>query len=176
MNVHLPQTGSPNPHTEPDAPCQGLKTSLYLSTRCQLRTVFFFENEIPKISWERWHLVRQSPWLFVQQLERAFLSNEEPSLAQHSLVCPSLSRGSLNAPQMVQVSGQQFAFIARVDASKCNQLPLCGWNILVHRNSIRERRTEKSLPGGSVVKKPPARAGDTGLMHDPGRFHMLQSN
>ena len=32
------------------------------------------------------------------------------------------------------------------------------------------------LPGGSVVKKPPADAGDTGLVPDLGRFHMLQSN
>ena len=33
-----------------------------------------------------------------------------------------------------------------------------------------------SFPGGSVVKNPPANAGDRGLIPDPGRFHMLQSN
>ena len=32
------------------------------------------------------------------------------------------------------------------------------------------------FPGGLVVKNLPANAGDTGLMPDPGRFHMLQSN
>ena len=119
MNAHLPKTGSPNPHTEPDAPHQGVKTSLYLSTRCQLRTVFaFFENEIAKISWERWHLVRQTPWLFVQQLERAFLFKEEHSVAQSSLVFPSLSRGFLNAPQMVQVSGlPPCTFTSSLDSS-----------------------------------------------------------
>ena len=30
--------------------------------------------------------------------------------------------------------------------------------------------------GGSVVKNLPANAGDTGLIPDPGRFHMLRSN
>ena len=33
----------------------------------------------------------------------------------------------------------------------------------------------KGFPGGSVVKNPPANAGDTGLIPDAGRFHMLQS-
>ena len=32
------------------------------------------------------------------------------------------------------------------------------------------------FPGGSVVKNLPALAGDTGLIPDPGRSHMLQSN
>ena len=32
------------------------------------------------------------------------------------------------------------------------------------------------FPGGSVVKKPPAKAGDTGLIPDLGRTHMQQSN
>ena len=30
--------------------------------------------------------------------------------------------------------------------------------------------------GGSVVKNPPANAGDTGLILDPGRSHMLWNN
>ena len=32
------------------------------------------------------------------------------------------------------------------------------------------------LPGGSVVKNPPAKAGNTGLIPDPGRSHMPRSN
>ena len=32
------------------------------------------------------------------------------------------------------------------------------------------------LPGGSVVKNPPANAGDTGLIPGPGRFHMPWGN
>ena len=32
------------------------------------------------------------------------------------------------------------------------------------------------FPGGSVEKSLPANAGDTGLIPDPGRSHMLQSN
>ena len=34
----------------------------------------------------------------------------------------------------------------------------------------------RGFPGGSVVKNPTASAGDTGLISDPGRSHMLQSN
>ena len=37
------------------------------------------------------------------------------------------------------------------------------------------RITSKGFPGGSVVKNPPANAGDTGLIPGPGRSHMLQS-
>ena len=32
------------------------------------------------------------------------------------------------------------------------------------------------FPGGTVVKNPPANAGDTGLSPAPGRSHMPQSN
>ena len=32
------------------------------------------------------------------------------------------------------------------------------------------------FPVGTVVKNPPAKAGDTGLSPGPGRFHMPQSN
>ena len=32
------------------------------------------------------------------------------------------------------------------------------------------------FPGGSVVKNPPANAGDSGSIPDPGRSHALQSN
>ena len=32
------------------------------------------------------------------------------------------------------------------------------------------------FPGGTVVKNPPASAGDTGSSPGPGRFHVLQSN
>ena len=32
------------------------------------------------------------------------------------------------------------------------------------------------FPGGSVVKNPPANAGDTGSSPGPGRSHMPQSN
>ena len=31
-------------------------------------------------------------------------------------------------------------------------------------------------PGGSLVKNPPANEGDVGLIPDPGRSHVLQSN
>ena len=32
------------------------------------------------------------------------------------------------------------------------------------------------LPRGSVVRNPPANAGNTGSIPDPGRCHMLRSN
>ena len=34
----------------------------------------------------------------------------------------------------------------------------------------------QGFPGGSVVKNPPANAGDTGLIPGPERSHMPQSN
>ena len=34
----------------------------------------------------------------------------------------------------------------------------------------------RNFPGGSVVKNPPANAGDTDLIPGPGRSHMGQSN
>ena len=36
--------------------------------------------------------------------------------------------------------------------------------------------TEEDFPGGSLVKNPPANAGDTGSVPGPGRFHMLWGN
>ena len=37
-------------------------------------------------------------------------------------------------------------------------------------------RMDVPLPGGTVVKNPPANAGEMGLNPGPGRSHMLQSN
>ena len=36
--------------------------------------------------------------------------------------------------------------------------------------------TREGLPGGPMIKNPPANAEDTGSILDPGRSHMLQSN
>ena len=35
---------------------------------------------------------------------------------------------------------------------------------------------ERDFPGGTVVKNPPANAGDMGLIPGPGRSHMPWSN
>ena len=37
-------------------------------------------------------------------------------------------------------------------------------------------RKYRGFHGGSVVKNPPANAGDMSSIPDPGRFHMWQSN
>ena len=37
-------------------------------------------------------------------------------------------------------------------------------------------KAARGFPGGTVVKNPPANAGDTGSSPGPGRFHMLPSN
>ena len=37
-------------------------------------------------------------------------------------------------------------------------------------------KAEMGFPGGTVVKNPPASAGDTGSSPGPGRSHMPQSN
>ena len=38
------------------------------------------------------------------------------------------------------------------------------------------KTTPGGFPGGTVVKNPPANAGDTGSSPGPGRSHMLRSN
>ena len=44
----------------------------------------------------------------------------------------------------------------------------------IHRG--RQEAFRRGLPGGSVVKNPPANAGDMGSIPDLGRFHTPQSN
>ena len=48
----------------------------------------------------------------------------------------------------------------------------------VHSNtdSLQETRKILDFPGGTVVKNPPANAGDTGSSPGPGRSHMPRSN
>ena len=41
---------------------------------------------------------------------------------------------------------------------------------------IKFRNQHEDFPGGAVVKNLPAKAGNTGSIPDPGRFHMLWSN
>ena len=43
---------------------------------------------------------------------------------------------------------------------------------------LKQLKTDVSrdFPGGTVVKNPPANAGDTGLIPEPGGSHMLRSN
>ena len=46
----------------------------------------------------------------------------------------------------------------------------------VDLNNLLETLKIQDFPGGSVVKNPPANAGDTGSSPGPGTSHMLQSN
>ena len=46
----------------------------------------------------------------------------------------------------------------------------------LHGITIFLKSELKDFPGGSVVQNPPANAGDTGSIPDPGRSHMLQGN
>ena len=54
------------------------------------------------------------------------------------------------------------------------------WQLRSSTKPSLKRQTLKkkvqSFPGGSVVKNPPANAGDTGLIPDLGRSHMPRSN
>ena len=43
------------------------------------------------------------------------------------------------------------------------------------KNSIK-KEWDRDFPGGTVVKNPPASAGDTGSSPGPGRSHMPRSN
>ena len=47
-----------------------------------------------------------------------------------------------------------------------------------YRKTIYKMLTEviSGFPGGTVVKNPPAKAGDTGSSPGPERSHMLRSN
>ena len=40
------------------------------------------------------------------------------------------------------------------------------------KNNQSSKSNVKDLPGGTVVKNPPANSGHTGLSPVPGRFHM----
>ena len=40
----------------------------------------------------------------------------------------------------------------------------------------KKKTTVRDFPGGTLVKNPPANAGDTGSSPGLGRSHMLQSN
>ena len=44
------------------------------------------------------------------------------------------------------------------------------------RMAIIKKSTNRDLPGGTVVKNPPASAGNTGSSPGPGRSHMPRSN
>ena len=43
-------------------------------------------------------------------------------------------------------------------------------------SEVSQEEKDRSFAGGSVVKNPPPDTGDTGLIPDPGRFHMLQGD
>ena len=47
---------------------------------------------------------------------------------------------------------------------------------VVERRIFSLKDANKGFPGGSVKRNPPANAGDTGLIPDPSRSHMLQSS
>ena len=48
---------------------------------------------------------------------------------------------------------------------------------IVHvKKKIFFKQSVRDFPGGTVVKNPPANAGDTGSIPGLGRFHMLRSN
>ena len=49
-------------------------------------------------------------------------------------------------------------------------------NFSLEKAKLETEYISKDFPGGSVGKKPPANAGDVGLVPDPGRSHMPQSN
>ena len=50
------------------------------------------------------------------------------------------------------------------------------WTYLQNRNSVTDVENKFRLPCGSVVKTPPANAGDMGSIPGLGRSHMPQSN
>ena len=53
---------------------------------------------------------------------------------------------------------------------------LCCAMFIAFPSLFIKRNVLQGFPDGSVVKNPPANAGDTGSIPDLGRFHILQSN
>ena len=53
-----------------------------------------------------------------------------------------------------------------------------GLNIPIKKPSLSDciKMTMRDFPGGTVVRNPPADAGDTGSIPGPERSHMPQSN
>ena len=53
-----------------------------------------------------------------------------------------------------------------------------GLNIPIKKPNLSDciKMTMRDFPGGTVVRNPPADAGDTGLSPGPGRSHMPWSN
>ena len=45
-----------------------------------------------------------------------------------------------------------------------------------HSGSLWNKKAPQGFPGGTVVKNPPANAGDTGSSPGPGRPHVPRSN
>ena len=64
--------------------------------------------------------------------------------------------------------------IKNKDVKKCNpKLFTVRFNSIIYFNKYIQNR---DFPGGTVVKNPPANAGDTGSIPGPGRSHMPWSN
>ena len=54
--------------------------------------------------------------------------------------------------------------------------PFFPYSLNLELNIVVKKLDSRDFPGGTVVKYPPANAGDTGSSPGPGRSHMLQSN
>ena len=48
--------------------------------------------------------------------------------------------------------------------------------LLCSEENYYQNKKARDFPGGTVVKNPPAKAGDTGPSPGPGRSHMPRSN
>ena len=46
----------------------------------------------------------------------------------------------------------------------------------MNKKKIKKPTKNGGFPGGSVIRNPPASAGDTGSIPGPGRSHMLRGN
>ena len=65
---------------------------------------------------------------------------------------------------------------------KASRLPNSSWMKFlcrlpgIYRNEENNSKDQQDFPGGTVVKNPPANAGDTGSSPGLGRPHMPRSN
>ena len=88
------------------------------------------------------------------------------------MVCGG-GRGSVSEPKSGKHLDLSFCPHPRIICIILPSLPL---TFLVMEVGLPSRTHGKGFLGGSVVKNPSASAGDTGLISDPGRSHVLWSS
>ena len=90
-----------------------------------------------------------------------------------------LTPGSWDIPRPASISNawiSPFPWSSGFPISNRTRMYICPMGRGCSPKPHTKKRRTQGFPGDSVVKNPPANAGDTGSIPDPGRSHMLQGN